>query len=136
MVRRFLLNANQRETVKAYLRDMPSKMPGIIKSVRFSLARTDLDEMESDLVLMRELKNLHVKIGRTKGEWKYDQLLNAFMELGEPLSAVIPKDAEVPVPLSSTLRQTLKYGIEKLGLPIRVSVIDDEVYLERTDSGS
>ncbi len=68
MVRTFLLNANQREKIKAYLREMPSKMPPIIKTVRFYLAKTDLDEMESDLVLMRKLKNLDVKIGRTKGE--------------------------------------------------------------------
>ncbi len=67
-MRRFVLNANQRKVVKAYLRELPSKMPPIIKTVRFSLARTDLDEMESDLVLLRALKELDVKIGRTKGE--------------------------------------------------------------------
>ena len=73
MVRSFILIEEEREKIKEYMKNLPERMPGRIRRMRHWLFKTDLDEMESDIKLLRVLKELEVPIGRTKGEGWSDQ---------------------------------------------------------------
>ena len=73
MVRSFVLSEKERETIREYMQNLPERMPGRVRRMRHWLFKTDLDEMESDIKLLRALKELEVPIGRTKGEGWSDQ---------------------------------------------------------------
>ncbi|GAG48223.1 unnamed protein product, partial [marine sediment metagenome] len=47
--------------------------------------------------------------------------------------SVIPKDDKPFFPLAPILKQRLNRAIERAGLPVKASVRNEEVYLERTD---
>ena len=154
MVRSFILNDEQRDAINEYLDERPSAMSPQIRQIRLRAKRLDFTAMREDLELLERLANLRIPKGRKSADLEahftvrargeedipgkftvsgYGKVLNDFMESGEQVS-VIPKDAEIPFfPLSSTLRQRLNRVIKRLGLPIRATVRNDEVYLERTD---
>jgi len=67
-VRGFILTEGEREIIRDYLENLPERMPGRVRRMRHLLFRANLDEVESDLELLRTLKGLEVPIGRTKGE--------------------------------------------------------------------
>ena len=73
LVRGFILTEEEREIIRDYLENLPDRMPGRVRRMRHSLYRSDLDEMESDVKLLRILKELEVPIGRAKGEGWRDQ---------------------------------------------------------------
>jgi len=54
--------------IRNYIENLPERMPGRVRRMRHWLFKTDLEEMESDIKLLRVLKELEVPIGRTKGE--------------------------------------------------------------------
>lgn len=68
MVRSFILTEKERETIRDYMENLPERMPGRVRRMRHWLFKTDLDEMESDIKLLRVLKEFEVPIGRSKGE--------------------------------------------------------------------
>lgn len=140
MVRSYILNEGQRTIIEDYLEHRPNVMSPKIRQIRLRVKRLPFEEMHSDLELLMRLKDLKIPKGRKAKDMSakftvsgYGKVLNAFMESDEQLS-VIPKDAETPFfPVSQTLKQRLNRVIGRLGLPILASVINDEVYLERTD---
>jgi len=73
LVRSFVLTEKERETIRDYMVNLPERMPGRVRRMRHWLFKTDLDEMESDIELLRSLKEFEVPIGRTKGEGWTDQ---------------------------------------------------------------
>ena len=73
MVRSFVLVEKEREVIRDYIENLPERMPGRVRRMRHWLFKTDLEEMESDIKLLRVLKELEVPIGRTKGEGWSDQ---------------------------------------------------------------
>ncbi len=72
-MRSFVLTEKERETIRDYMENLPERMPGRVRRMRHWLFKTDLDEMESDIKLLRVLKEFEVPIGRTKGEGWTDQ---------------------------------------------------------------
>ncbi len=72
-MRSFILTEKERETIRDYMENLPERMPGRVRRMRHWLFKTDLDEMESDIKLLRVLKEFEVPIGRTKGEGWTDQ---------------------------------------------------------------
>ena len=73
MVRGFVLTEVEREIIRDYLENLPNRMPGRVRRMRHSLYRSDLEEMGSDVELLKALKALEVPIGRAKGEGWRDQ---------------------------------------------------------------
>lgn len=73
MVRSFILTEKERETIRDYMENLPERMPGRVRRMRHWLFKTDLDEMELDIKLLRVLKEFEVPIGRSKGEGWTDQ---------------------------------------------------------------
>ncbi len=73
MVRSYVLIEEEREVIRDYIENLPERMPGRVRRMRHWLFKTDLEEMESDIKLLRVLKELEVPIGRTKGEGWSDQ---------------------------------------------------------------
>ncbi len=73
MVRSYVLIEKEREVIRDYIENLPERMPGRVRRMRHWLFKTDLEEMESDIKLLRVLKELEVPIGRTKGEGWTDQ---------------------------------------------------------------
>ncbi len=70
LVRSFVLDEEEREIIRDYMENLPERMPGRVRRMRHWLGKSDLAEMESDIRLLRSLKELEVPIGRTKGrEW-------------------------------------------------------------------
>jgi len=72
-VRSFILTEKERETIRDYMENLPERMPGRVRRMRHWLFKTDLDEMELDIKLLRVLKEFEVPIGRSKGEGWTDQ---------------------------------------------------------------
>ena len=73
LVRSFILIEEEREVIRDYIENLPERMPGRVRRMRHWLFKTDLDEMELDIKLLRVLKELEVPIGRTKGKGWGDQ---------------------------------------------------------------
>jgi len=73
LVRSFILTEKERETIRDYMENLPERMPGRVRRMRHWLFKTDLDEMELDIKLLRVLKEFEVPIGRSKGEGWTDQ---------------------------------------------------------------
>ncbi len=63
MVTKRLLTDTQREEMRVFI-DNGGKMSQSIRTLRSFCNKTDLDEIEVDLELLRELKALEVKMGR------------------------------------------------------------------------
>ena len=72
-MRSYVLIEKEREVIRDYIENLPERMPGRVRRMRHWLFKTDLDEMESDIKLLRVLKEFEVPIGRTKGEGWTDQ---------------------------------------------------------------
>ena len=68
MVRSFILNDEQREAIKDYLRDRPSAMSSTIRQIRLRAKRLVANEtfgaMEADIELLRRLAALKIAKGR------------------------------------------------------------------------
>ena len=73
MVRGFILTEEERGIIRDYLENLPERMPGRVRRIRHLLYKSDLDEMGSDIKLLKALKGLEVPIGRTKGDGWRDQ---------------------------------------------------------------
>jgi len=73
LVRGFILTEEERGIIRGYLENLPDRMPGRVRRIRHLLYRSDLEEMESDVELLKILKELEVPIGRAKGEGWRDQ---------------------------------------------------------------
>lgn len=73
-MRSFVLDEEERKVIRDYMENLPERMPGRVRRMRHWLSKSDLDEMESDIVLLRSLKELEVPIGRTKGrQWRHQR---------------------------------------------------------------
>lgn len=72
-MRSYILTEKQRKAIKAYIEDLPDRMPSIIKQIRHTLSKIKIEEMESDIDLLRTMENLEVPIGRSKHEGWSDQ---------------------------------------------------------------
>lgn len=73
MVRSYILTEKQRGEIKTYIEVLPERMSSTIKQIRHTLSKIDLEEMETDIDLLKSLQNLEVPIGRSKGEGWTDQ---------------------------------------------------------------
>lgn len=73
MVRSYILTDKQREKIKAYIEELPERMPGTIRGIRHVVSKIDLRQMEDDVYLLKTLQGLKMPIGRSKGEGWVDQ---------------------------------------------------------------
>jgi len=73
LVRSYILTEKQRKAIKVYIEELPERMPSIIKQIRHTLSKINLEEMESDIDLLKTMENLKVVIGRSKHEGWLDQ---------------------------------------------------------------
>ncbi len=145
------MNEEQRVAIEDYLRDRPNAMSPQVRQIRLRAKRLDFPAMREDMELLERLATLRLPRGRKSADMKasftvrgkeqvnipasftvvspYEQVLNKFMESGEQLSVISPsKDEDAAI-----VRQRLNRLIERIGLPIKAQVINNEVYLERTD---
>lgn len=72
-MRSYILTEKQRKAIKAYIEDLPDRMPSIIKQIRHTLSKIKIEEMESDIDLLKTMEKLEVPIGRSKHEGWSDQ---------------------------------------------------------------
>lgn len=147
MVRSFVLNDDQRKAVEHYLDNRPPLMGPQIRQLRMRVKVLDFDQMESDVALLRRLKELKIPKGRRSGSvaagftvvQKYDRILDEFIESGEQTSELKIKGLKVngqgPRGIPN-IRKMLNEKIAARNLPVKAGVIDDKVYLERTDGKS
>ena len=63
MVRSFILNVEQRQAIKDYLKDRPS-MSSTIRQIRLRAKKLDFPAMESDIELLKHLAALKIPKGR------------------------------------------------------------------------
>ena len=68
LVRTYLLNKDQRKAIKGYMTNPSDAMPGGVRQVRHRLKGMDLDEITSDVDLLRRLDAMVIPIGRKSGE--------------------------------------------------------------------
>ncbi|KKN15931.1 hypothetical protein LCGC14_0980940 [marine sediment metagenome] len=73
MVRSYILTDKQREKIKAYIEELPERMPGTIRGIRHVVSKIDLQQMLDDVYLLKTLQGLEMPIGRSKGEGWVDQ---------------------------------------------------------------
>ena len=64
MVRSFILNDEQREAIKDYLKERPNAMSPQIRQIRLRAKKLDFDVMASDMELLRRLAALKIAKGR------------------------------------------------------------------------
>lgn len=147
------MNENQREAIEIYLKVRPNAMSAQIRQIRLRAKKLDFDAMKEDIILLKRLAELRIPKGRKSADMiaiftvqrehgediptKFtvspcSQVLKEFMESGERLSVISGK--EIPfVGLPVTIRQRLNRLSKRAGLPVKASVRNEEVYLERTD---
>jgi len=73
MVTKRLLTNRQRLEITKYLSEMPDAAPDYIRLLRSYCKKVDFEQMESDLILMKKLSNLSVKMGRKRLRDSRDQ---------------------------------------------------------------
>lgn len=64
MVRSFILNDEQRQAIKNYLRKRPNAMSSQIRQIRLRAKKLDFEVMESDMELLKQLAALKIPKGR------------------------------------------------------------------------
>ena len=155
MVSSRVLPEEQREQIQHYLEYRPIKMPDVVRQIRSKVNREmDLDQMESDIQLLRRLASLDLKIGRPteeerdmkaiglirhkKGDEvkaitfinysKYDAIINRFLEQDDPYVQI-----EAPNIAPKRLEAMLYDRLFNRNLEEKIKVVyrDNKVYLER-----
>ena len=73
MVTKKLLTDRQRFEIQNYLSKMPNAAPDYIRGLRAYCKKMDFEQMGRDLVLMKRLANLPVRMGRKRLDASRDQ---------------------------------------------------------------
>lgn len=72
-MRRRILTESQRQAIEEYLRDLPLAMPDLVRQMRSQANRMDFEQFEADIRLLKDLRDLEVRMGRPPNSDYVDQ---------------------------------------------------------------